>query len=232
MGKKLDLKYGDVIYDVTFLELVEPYVWRGRKTMRKAKWLCHCGNEFIATINNVTKQHTRSCGCIMKGSNKTHGLSHTVDYVTWASVKSRCCSEVDFAYEFYGGRGIKLADYWVDNPVDFIEYIKSLPNYGEKYYSLDRIDNEGNYEKGNLRWADKHTQSVNTRKRKTSKKKYTGVYLNKRERLSPWYCQITVRSELIHIGSYKCETKAVYERDRYIIENNLTEYKLQMLKRA
>jgi hypothetical protein len=85
-------------------------------------------------------------------------------YTTWKGIKDRCLRQKNKAYKNYGGRGIKIYDLWVNDYVLFRDYI--LNNLGERPegFSLDRINNDGNYEPNNLRWADASTQYKNQRK--------------------------------------------------------------------
>lgn len=99
-----------------------------------------------------------------KGQNyKRHGLSYIKEYDTFLNMRSRCYKKNSPSYKNYGLRGIKICDKWLNNPKLFIDYVQSLPDYGTNNYSLDRIDNDGNYEPGNLRWASKYTQIINRR---------------------------------------------------------------------
>ncbi len=104
------------------------------------------------------------CGKIQQGlSRATHGLDtneNTKHHRRWKKIMDRCYKEGSNNYENYGGRGILVSDEFKD-PRIFIEYIKSLPipTSNNKRLSLDRIDVNGNYERGNLRWADDLTQS-------------------------------------------------------------------------
>jgi hypothetical protein len=85
---------------------------------------------------------------------------------TWSNMIHRCFSPVNTRYKDYGGRGITVCEEW-RGPEGFLRYIAFVdyvlgpkPSDG---YTLDRIYNNGNYEPGNLRWADWHTQRVNQR---------------------------------------------------------------------
>lgn len=82
-------------------------------------------------------------------------------YELWKRIKQRCYNENHTFYKNYGGRGIKVFDNWISDYRSFESWI--LNNLGEKPegFSLDRIDNDGNYEPGNLRWADRKTQNNN-----------------------------------------------------------------------
>lgn len=84
----------------------------------------------------------------------------------WHSMRVRCYCETAPNYKNYGGRGIKVCDEWLDPEKGFenyFEYVSNLPHFGEEDYSLDRIDNNGNYEPGNVRWATTKTQVRNRR---------------------------------------------------------------------
>lgn len=102
-----------------------------------------------------------------------HGYRNHRFYGIWKSIKVRCYNETYHAYKNYGARGIKVSDGFKESAECFIEYIESLPNSdkaSKKGLTLDRIDNNGNYEKGNLRWATRKEQRKNQRPREEWKK--------------------------------------------------------------
>lgn len=143
------------------------------------KWLCKCdcGNESIVIGDELRKGKTTSCGCYAKeiaretakkhiaGKNKTHGKAGTLIYKEWSEMKRRCNSPKDDNFKNYGGRGIKVCDRWQNSFEAFYEDVSKLPHFGEKGYSLDRINNDGNYEPNNVRWATAKQQANNRRKR-------------------------------------------------------------------
>lgn len=102
---------------------------------------------------------------------KIHGLTDHKVYKTWKRIKSRCYNPNNPSYTHYGGRGIKMQESWISNPHMFYVYVTLLPRYpGEDgignikgKLSLDRIDNNSNYEEGNLRWATPKQQLQNRR---------------------------------------------------------------------
>lgn len=151
--------------------------------------------------------------------NYKHGLKHTKEYSLWLNMKQRCYNKNYYKYENWGGRGIKVYSKWVNDSESFIQYIKTLENYGD--YSLDRIDNDGNYEPGNLRWCSGKTQNSNKRKPNNNTSGYTGICYHKKTN------KYVSRISNIFIGRYKTKEDAVIARNDYIIQNGLSEYKIQ-----
>ena len=131
-------------------------------------WLCRCdcGNEIIATASNL-KGATNSCGCYQKDrareTQTKHSMSHTKISYVWNSMKQRCYNPSNKGYKNYGGRGITVYKGWKENFQEFYNYVSKLPHFGQMGYSIDRIDNDGNYEPGNIRWATRTQQSRNRR---------------------------------------------------------------------
>lgn len=93
----------------------------------------------------------------------THGETKTSLYTTWRGIKSRCYNNKNVSYQSYGARGIKICSEWIDNYEAFRDYVTKLPNYNMKGYSIDRINVDGDYEPGNIRWANTDTQANNKR---------------------------------------------------------------------
>jgi len=91
-----------------------------------------------------------------------HGLSKTAEYSAWTAMVARCTRPYQENWKYYGGRGIQVCAEWLNDPQAFIDYMGPKPG---PEYSLDRIDVDGNYEPGNVRWADRVTQANNKRPR-------------------------------------------------------------------
>lgn len=134
------------------------------KTKDIHSWICVCNciekNEVIVKASLLGTK-TNSCGCLQKESrklNKTHGLSKTREYSIWCGMKDRCYNENNERYSYYGGRGIKICDRWLES---FENFVKDMPPIPGPKYSIDRINNDGNYEKGNCRWATAKQQANN-----------------------------------------------------------------------
>lgn len=144
----------------------------GRDKNRNIKWKCRCDCGNIKTVlsGHLVSGRTKSCGCYMNEAriinNTTHGMSKTPLYNAWRGMLSRCLLKTSMSYKNYGGRGITVCDEWKDDFQSFYDYVSQLPHFGEKGYSLDRINNNGNYEPGNVKWSTRKEQANN---RRTSK---------------------------------------------------------------
>lgn len=136
---------------LTILEYIPSKRLPGNKKINaKAICMCECGNKTESYFFGVIKGRIISCGCYKKEICSTHLMSKTAEYRAWDSMKARCSQPKRDDYNRYGGRGIKVCDRWLNSFENFIEDMGIKP---EKSYSLDRINNDGNYEPGNCRWA-------------------------------------------------------------------------------
>ena len=159
-------KYGRL----TVVELV------GYDQRKNALWecVCECGNTAVVASCNLSDGGTKSCGCLHRDSMSeanqrrvTHGFTNHPLFKTWSAMVARCHGSNP--RRNYGGRGISVYPDWRDSPVPFLEWIEANLGDRPEGMSLDRIDVHGNYEPGNLRWADARTQNANRSVRTVSK---------------------------------------------------------------
>ena len=124
---------------------------------------CQCGNQSVVSTSNLKNGNQTSCGCIrkQKAAARTyrHGMIGTREYESWMHAKGRCFNSDNAAYLNYGGRGITMCEKWKNSFEAFYSDMGPCP----PKYTLDRKDNDGNYEPGNCRWATRKTQNRNRR---------------------------------------------------------------------
>lgn len=152
----------------------------GYDAHRQSIWacICACGNPEIVRVlrGNLIRLHTQSCGCLKierviqrNRQHIRHGFSRagwvTPEYAAYHNAKYRCTNPQAGNFTDYGGRGIKFL---FESFEQFIEHIGRKPS---PELELDRIDNNGHYETGNVRWADRSTQINNRRSWKWARRK-------------------------------------------------------------
>lgn len=161
MGKALELT-GQKFGLLTVIKRKENDKWRN------SQWLCQCdcGNIIKVGGANLKIGRTKSCGCLwnksIMGTKSKHGYSYSKIYQVWKNMKGRCLNPYSPLWKYYGSRGITVCERWVCSFENFLEDMGEQP----EGLTLDRKDNNGNYEPSNCRWTTHTEQMRNSRQAK------------------------------------------------------------------
>ena len=147
------------------LERVEDHVTKGGYKKVVWKCRCDCGNIKNVLADSLKSGNTKACGCESRSGlekRTTHGKSRSRLYRIWQGMRNRCNSRTNKYYGNYGGRGISVCKDWNNSFENFYKW--AISHGYEENLTLDRIDNDGNYEPGNCQWKDRFYQMNHTRR--------------------------------------------------------------------
>lgn len=130
-----------------------------RRKGERQLWTCRCdcGNIRNFVAKNVKKNHTKSCGCLKNAP--THGLSGSPEYHVWEAMVARCTNPKCPEFPNYGGRGVTICERWRK----FESFYAEMGPRPTSKHSIDRINNEGDYEVANCHWTTRDKQNRNKR---------------------------------------------------------------------
>lgn len=191
---------------------------------RDKYWICECscGNSGEREVkqNHLKSGKSKSCGCLNKG-NTQHGMCYTPEYNSWQGTKDRCYNPNNPSYEYYGARGIIVCERWLNSFENFYADMGSRPE--PKFdYSLERVDNDGNYEPNNCKWATLAEQNNN--QRAYGKVAFYGV--TKSSNGKRFKSEIRINSRKKYLGTFDTALQAAtayddaYEEFKGIRKNN------------
>jgi len=175
----LNFKIGDTIGYLKLIKYIKPVYTgeryaSGNKKYIPSKFICMCKCGAIIKVKkcNLASGHTKSCGCYkskLLTNRSTHRFTNHKLYTRYNSMLRRCFDKKDDSWINYGGRGISICNRWADknsikfNSKKFMNFIYDMGFPSSNNHTIDRVNNSGNYEPSNCRWATQKEQSRNTR---------------------------------------------------------------------
>lgn len=172
------------------------------------KCLCDCGNIKSIVGSNVANSHVQSCGCYhkqrIKETKSTHGLTESLTYNTWLSMKERCTNPNSQSYKAYGAKGVTVCSRWLHSFEAFLEDMGERP----EGMTLNRKGSAPIYSKETCEWASQSVQGFDQKMREGNTSGKTGVSQTK---YGKWVAYIDCEKR-IHLGTFESFEKAVEVR--------------------
>jgi len=173
--------------------------------------LCECGVETRVFGGNLSREHTRSCGCLHREfasvTAKTHGMTKSSEFHIWQGMLARCYNPDMKKYNRYGGRGISICDRWKNSFENFYIDMGMKPS---RLHSIDRVNNNGNYEPDNCRWITRKQNMNNTRRSRYIE--YDGIT----KTVSEWSDELNIpyKRLLARLNNWSVEKSFTYKNKK------------------
>ena len=178
------------------------------KGSRKVHWLCQCecGNTRVLPKDTLKRMGDK-ISCVE--CRKANELAGTAEYHAWENAKQRCFNPNHPSYKNYGKRGITMCDEFANSFKAFYDEVGPRPTIGK--WCIDRIDEDGNYEPGNLRWVSESHSNSNKRSRSSCGEK--NIRVDNRYEKVRYRVEMTVEGKRYRFGSFDTIEEAVKARD-------------------
>ena len=170
--------------------------------------LCFCGGRSVVPAMSLRTGRTKSCGCVMHVQPTRHGMCKTRIHRIWVAMRFRCNNENGNAYSHYGEKGVSVCPDWQSSFESFYEW--SLSNGYAEHLTIDRIDNNGNYEPSNCRWVTQSVQVRNTGTFSTNTSGIKGVSFDKSR--NKWCAYIDAGNKRLSLGRFNSIDEAAAAR--------------------
>lgn len=168
----------------------------GKNSKNESIWQCQCdcGNKVNVLMGRLKRNRTKSCGCYRQEF-KTFGAKYNEIkyrrlYNIWGKMKARCYQKSNEYYKNYGGRGIQICNEWLESFDNFRDW--AITNGYQDDLTIDRINNDGNYEPNNCRWATYLIQANNTRANRLL------TYKGKTQTFSQWARELGINKTTLY----------------------------------
>jgi len=189
-----------------------------------------CKKHVEAQTYKVTAGQMQCNSCARKTGkkHKVHGLTGTRIFTTYVNMRQRCENPNHNSYKSYGQRGISVCKEWQEDSDKFFKW--AMENGYSDSLTIDRKDCELGYFPENCRFVDRSAQAQNRRKQAGTRQRFIGVHRKKGE--SKFCSRVMVKGYRHFIGKYETDIEAAIARDRFILDNGLVYFKLNLLSRS